>query len=140
LHEQNKALRQKANAVAFLNSAGRATLSSARRATNSSKETVVGKPERRAEDSVALPAAAAVQPKDAGADVPCPTGDCPPATLNLLCQRHPSIGESPSAQNYNGRYASNVIFKFSSLDKETVDEVLAAANINLNGSAATVAA
>lgn len=76
----------------------------------------------------------------AGADVPCPTGDCPPATLNLLCQRHPSVGEEPSAGNYNGAYREKVIFKFTSLDRETVDGILSAANIDLNGSAATVAA
>ena len=76
----------------------------------------------------------------AGANVPCPTGDCPPATLNLLCQRHPSVAESPSAGNYNGAYSQHVIFKFTSLERKTVDDILAAVNIDLNGSSAVVAA
>lgn len=76
----------------------------------------------------------------AGANVPCPTGDCPPATLNLLCQRHPSVAEGPSAANYDGAYRERVIFKFTSLGRETVDDILAAVNIDLNGSSAVVAA
>lgn len=76
----------------------------------------------------------------AGANVPCPTGDCPPATLNLLCQRHPSVAENPSSVNYNGAYREKVIFKFTSIHRDTVDDILAAANINLNGSASVVAA
>ncbi|HVY71812.1 MAG TPA: hypothetical protein VHH73_17905, partial [Verrucomicrobiae bacterium] len=70
---------------------------------------------------------------------PCPTGDCPPATLNLLCQRHPSAAEEPSPSNYNGKYRDRTIFKFSSLDRNAVDQILAAANINLSGSAPVVA-
>ncbi|MEY2999865.1 MAG: hypothetical protein RL648_79, partial [Verrucomicrobiota bacterium] len=54
----------------------------------------------------------------------CPTGDCPPATLNLLCQRHPSIGQAPGESNYNGLYADSVIFKYSSLSREDVDAIL----------------
>ena len=76
----------------------------------------------------------------AGANVPCPTGDCPPATLNLLCQRHPSVAEGSSGANYNGAYSQRVIFKFTSLERETVDDILAAVNIDLNGSSAVVAA
>lgn len=112
LHEQNKALRKNAVATAFL-------------------QTVASSPMDPLLDSTVA--------KDAGADVPCPTGDCPPATLNLLCQRHPSIGEPPSFENYYAKYATNVIFKFSSLDRKAVDDVLTAANINLSGSPATVA-
>ncbi|MHC1764756.1 MAG: hypothetical protein AB9869_10715 [Verrucomicrobiia bacterium] len=82
---------------------------------------------------------AAAAAAEAGADVPCPTGDCPPATLNLLCQRHPSVDEEPSDANYQGAYRDRVIFKFTSLGPEIVDEILAAANINLSGSAAVVA-
>lgn len=74
-----------------------------------------------------------------GADVPCPTGDCPPPTINLLCQRHPSISEVASPANYNGAYRERVIFKFSSLPPEIVDEILAAGNIDLRGSAPEVA-
>jgi len=80
--------------------------------------------------------------KEAGADVPCPTGDCPPATLNLLCQRHPSAGQKPSPENYNTNYAGRTIYKFSSLDRKTVDSVLAAANLDtnaLNGNASVIA-
>jgi photosystem II stability/assembly factor-like uncharacterized protein len=54
----------------------------------------------------------------------CPTGDCPPATLNLLCQRHPSIGQAPGENNYNGQYADTVIFKYSSLSRTDVDAIL----------------
>ncbi|MEY3000360.1 MAG: hypothetical protein RL648_574, partial [Verrucomicrobiota bacterium] len=54
----------------------------------------------------------------------CPTGDCPPATLNLFCQRHPSIGQAPGESNYNGLYADSVIFKYSSLSREDVDAIL----------------
>jgi photosystem II stability/assembly factor-like uncharacterized protein len=115
LHEQNKALRRQPGAAAFL--------------------AAMAQPARAPKENTAASLA-----KDAGADVPCPTGDCPPATLNLLCQRHPSVAESPSFSNYDGRYASNVIFKFSSLDRETVDQMLAAAGINLNGPASVVAA
>ncbi|MBK8001977.1 MAG: choice-of-anchor D domain-containing protein [Verrucomicrobia bacterium] len=76
----------------------------------------------------------------AGANVPCPTGDCPPATLNLLCQRHPSVAENPSSANYDGAYREKVIFKYTSINREVVDDILAAANINLNGSPSAVAA
>src|SRR6185369_16570575 len=70
---------------------------------------------------------------------PCPTGDCPPATMNLLCQRHPSAAEAPSAENYDGKYRTNTIFKFSSLDRKAVDQILAAANVDLSGPASVVA-
>lgn len=73
------------------------------------------------------------------ADVPCPTGDCPPATINLLCQRHPSVAENPAPANYNGEFAQRVIFKFTSLGRDTVDDILALANINLQGSAEVIA-
>ncbi|RME90616.1 MAG: hypothetical protein D6766_13000, partial [Verrucomicrobia bacterium] len=81
----------------------------------------------------------ALKSETGGAEVPCPTGDCPPATLNLLCQRHPSVAEAPSPENYDGAYRERVIFKFSSLDRETVDMILEAANIDVSGSAADVA-
>jgi photosystem II stability/assembly factor-like uncharacterized protein len=74
----------------------------------------------------------------AGADVPCPTSDCPPPTINLLCQRHPSVDEPPSPDNYDGAYRETVIFKFTSLDRPIVDELLASADIDLAGDAATV--
>lgn len=54
----------------------------------------------------------------------CPTGDCPPSTINLFCQRHPSIGQTPGDENYNGAYAEDIIFKFSSLSKGDVDRLL----------------
>ena len=54
LHEQNKSLRRDKEATRFLTA-------------------VVSTNSQGAELA-----------KDAGADVPCPTGDCPPATLNLL--------------------------------------------------------
>lgn len=62
--------------------------------------------------------------------VDCPTGDCPPATLNILCQRHPSIGSEPAEENYMGHYADKIIFKHSSLDKAAVDRLLADFGIN----------
>ncbi len=72
--------------------------------------------------------------------LPCPTGDCPPATLNLLCQRHPSAGETPSSRNYDGRYQDRVIFKFTSLSRDSVDDILQTAGIQLgNQTTATVA-
>ena len=42
---------------------------------------------------------------------PCPTGDCPPPTVNILCQPHPDFGQFPN----------KVIIKFSSLDEKTVN-------------------
>lgn len=63
----------------------------------------------------------------------CPTGDCPPSTINLLCQRHPSIGQTPGNENYNGAYAEDIIFKFSSLSKGDVDRLLQNFGIDPNG-------
>ncbi|MFP4542354.1 MAG: hypothetical protein ACLFR7_12065, partial [Opitutales bacterium] len=71
--------------------------------------------------------------------VPCPTGDCPPSTLNLLCQRHPSLGLEASAENYALAYAERVIFKFSSLEPEQVDELLATFGIDLDRTPAEIA-
>ncbi|MFW6353921.1 MAG: hypothetical protein ACOC3I_06000, partial [Verrucomicrobiota bacterium] len=71
--------------------------------------------------------------------VPCPTGDCPPSTLNLLCQRHPSLGLEASAENYALAYAERVIFKFSSLEPEQVDELLATFGIDLDRTPAKIA-
>ncbi|MBE7503425.1 MAG: choice-of-anchor D domain-containing protein [Verrucomicrobiales bacterium] len=110
-----------------------------------SPESVVRASSLHSQDSSSLGTAAearetspALAGEGAGADVPCPTGDCPPPTINLLCQRHPSVDEPPSADNYDGAYRETVIFKFTSLDRSTVDELLASANLDLEGDAATV--
>ncbi len=63
-------------------------------------------------------------------DERCPTGDCPPPTINIFCERHPSNFESPSTSNYDGAYAGAVIFKFSSLQPAEVDDILAAIGLN----------
>ncbi|MBS0658732.1 MAG: choice-of-anchor D domain-containing protein [Verrucomicrobia bacterium] len=66
----------------------------------------------------------------------CPTGDCPPATLNLLCQLHPSHGQPPGAGNYNGLFAGDTIVKFTSLSSGQVDAIITAAGLDgLLGSA-----
>lgn len=66
----------------------------------------------------------------------CPTGDCPPATLNLLCQLHPSHGQAPGAGNYNGQFANDAIVKFTSLSSAQVDAIITAAGLDaLLGSA-----
>jgi hypothetical protein len=46
-------------------------------------------------------------------EFPCPTGDCPPNTINILCQAHPDLE----------RYADKVIVKFSSLDEQFVNDL-----------------
>jgi photosystem II stability/assembly factor-like uncharacterized protein len=66
-------------------------------------------------------------------DPDCPTGPCPANSVGLLAQRHPSTGEEPSAENYQGKYAGKVIYKFTSLDKRTVDELLESAGIDIEG-------
>jgi photosystem II stability/assembly factor-like uncharacterized protein len=47
----------------------------------------------------------------AGEEFPCPTGDCPPASVNILCQPHPD----------EVRFPDRVIMKFSSLDARALD-------------------
>ncbi len=44
------------------------------------------------------------------AEIPCP-GDCPPATVNILCQPHPDKTKFPH----------RVIFKFTSIDEATLN-------------------
>ena len=86
------------------------------------------------------PASPGASPQSESNGQPCTCPTCPPKSMNVLCQRHPSAGQSPSDRNYNGKYANNVIFKFSSLDRATVDQILRTANIDLSGSAGEVAA
>ncbi|MCC6233441.1 MAG: hypothetical protein IT580_12400, partial [Verrucomicrobiales bacterium] len=45
-------------------------------------------------------------------EFPCPTGDCPPASVNILCQPHPD----------EARFPAKVIMKFSSLDTKALDQ------------------
>ena len=47
-------------------------------------------------------------------EIPCPTGDCPPPSVNILCQPHPDIE----------LYPHRVIAKFSSLSPETTLRIL----------------
>ncbi|BET66413.1 hypothetical protein ASA1KI_13310 [Opitutales bacterium ASA1] len=65
-------------------------------------------------------------------DERCPSGDCPPPTINLLCQPHPSIDEEASAANYDREFANRVIFKFSSFDREAVDSIVAELGLDLS--------
>ena len=44
---------------------------------------------------------------------PCPTGDCPPETINILCQVHPDLD----------LYADRVIVKFTSLTESDLEEI-----------------
>lgn len=90
--------------------------------------------ERRARAAALEVAALQGVPLDLPGD--CPTGDCPPATLNLLCQLHPSAGQPPSAANYNGSFANDAIVKFTSLSASQVDAIITAAGLDaLLGSA-----
>ena len=50
---------------------------------------------------------------EAALGIPCPTGDCPPATVNILCQPHPDTE----------LYPNRIITKFSSLDTEFLDSI-----------------
>ena len=88
------------------------------------------------------PAAATSTATAPDLDSRCPTGDCPPSTLNLLAQRHPSLAEEPGEGNYQRAYAERVIFKFSSLSREQVDEILGLIGLspsNLQGTPAELA-
>jgi len=46
-------------------------------------------------------------------EIPCPTGDCPPPTINILCQPHPDAG----------LYPERVIIKFTSLQEGTLNDL-----------------
>jgi hypothetical protein len=52
-------------------------------------------------------------PMNEAGEIPCPSGDCPPPTVNILCQPHPDAD----------RYPNNVIFKFSSLDESFMNQI-----------------
>ncbi|MBL9127007.1 MAG: hypothetical protein JNL97_05145, partial [Verrucomicrobiales bacterium] len=49
---------------------------------------------------------------DGPPEIPCPTGDCPPPTVNILCQPHPDTD----------RFGNAIILKFSSLDEKTLND------------------
>lgn len=48
-----------------------------------------------------------------GPEFPCPTGECPPRTMNILCQPHPD----------RDLYPDRIIVKFTSLDQAFVDSL-----------------
>jgi len=48
---------------------------------------------------------------DGPPEFPCPTGDCPPPTVNILCQPHPDLG----------RFPNKIILKFSSLTEDELN-------------------
>jgi photosystem II stability/assembly factor-like uncharacterized protein len=50
---------------------------------------------------------------EAPPEFPCPTGDCPPPTVNILCQPHPDLGQFPN----------KVILKFSSLSEDELNQL-----------------
>lgn len=52
-------------------------------------------------------------PAEENPEFPCPTGECPPATVNILCQPHPDAE----------RYPDRVIVKFTSLDEDFLNEI-----------------
>lgn len=76
--------------------------------------------------SLAGPSAETPQAEGEG----CPTGDCPPETLNLLCQRHPSFAQTPSPANYAGEFASTIIVKGTSLTQAQVDDLITRAGLD----------
>ncbi|TVR46703.1 MAG: choice-of-anchor D domain-containing protein [Puniceicoccaceae bacterium] len=55
-------------------------------------------------------------------EIPCPTGDCPPATVNIFCTPHPDPDLFPD----------RVIIKFTSLDQDFVDEILGVIGLTPN--------
>jgi hypothetical protein len=60
-----------------------------------------------------VPTGGMVTPMNEAGEIPCPTGDCPPPTVNILCQPHPDAD----------LYPNNVIFKFSSLDEVFLNQI-----------------
>ncbi|MDG1893020.1 MAG: choice-of-anchor D domain-containing protein [Verrucomicrobiota bacterium] len=50
----------------------------------------------------------------AGLEIPCPNADCPPTTVNILCQPHPDQELFPN----------KVIIKFTSLDRHQATDIL----------------
>ena len=50
---------------------------------------------------------------EAPPEIPCPTGECPPETVNILCQPHPDFE----------RYPDRIIVKFSSLDEAFLNDI-----------------
>jgi hypothetical protein len=60
-----------------------------------------------------VPARRPVKAEDTDPTIPCPCGDCPPPSMNILCQPHPDAVA----------YPERAILKFTSLDRAFLDLV-----------------
>ena len=67
-----------------------------------------------------MPRAVSTTPEEdtAGLNIPCPNADCPPPSVNILCQPHPNQELFPD----------KIIVKFTSLDRPQATQILDALN------------